>query len=253
MSAQTAPALPEIRPINIIERVTTELRKALDFRAGKVLIFVTLGLQLLLTVMNLIFGDVEPTITDAFLTAGVPLMWVAPILGVILGMDEWRLKSVMITYAQDSNRTAVFIAKAIAGIIMSLGLFAAGALLLSVISVVFGAPLDSVDGLVQQLPAVITGIVLLLLLGLGWGASTLSLALGLVVVLALGQIIPQILGSIPATAEFAPYVDYTRPVNTMVGNGSWPPEWTPVIVALVLWILIPLVVGGWRNATKDIS
>lgn len=246
-------ARPDVRPISMIERIGTELRKLTDFRGGRILIWVTIALEVLFG-LGLTAASGEPVPVVSVITMALfPLVYLIPVLGIIMTTDEWRQKTVMVTYAQDSNRTGVFIAKIIALAILTLLYFVVAIIIGLVVAPLFGAPVSGIADLPAALPVILTALGLAVLVGAGLGGATLSLGLGLVLMFVGGQAVAPILRQLPATSEFAGYLDFFSPLQTMLMGIAWPPEVTKAIVAFALWTVVPLAIAVWRNGTKDIS
>ncbi|HZK05481.1 MAG TPA: hypothetical protein VFC82_06475 [Actinomycetaceae bacterium] len=250
MTAMTAVT---VRPISPLGRIGSEFRKLVDFRSARILFLAALVLQVLFGILIYFTSPVEArSMMIAASAPLVPLIFLVPIMGVLFAVDEWRQKTVMITYVQDSNRTAVFVAKLIAGSLLALALGAAGMILGTVIGIIGGSDIGDLGTLPGTLAPIALSLVLHLLLGAAVGGATLSVVFGIVMVLVVGQLLPQLLGSIEAVAWLAPYVNFMEPLSLML-NGQWPEDPGPALVALTLWMVIPLGIAIWRNGTKDIS
>lgn len=257
MTAPTHAAAPaprtDIRPISMVERVRTELRKLTNYRGGRILIWVTLILMVLFSLgFTLAIDSGERSTLTAITISFVPLTYIIPILAIMMSSDEWRQKTVMVTYVQDSHRTAVFAAKMIAALLLSILFLLIGAVIGLAVGAAFGASMGELGELTRQVGPILAGAVLSVLVGAGLGGATLSLPLGLVAMFVVGQIVPQILSIVQASASIAPYVNFFQPLTQMFA-GAWPSNWTEYGVATALWVVIPLGIAMWRNGNKDIS
>lgn len=252
-TAATPAARAAVRPISIIERVTTELRKLVDYRGGRILLVVTVLLQAAIA-LGVTLSDPagERSVAGTAAATMLVLFYVLPILGIMMAADEWRQKTVMVTYVQDSNRTGVFVAKVIAAFLLGIILLVVGALICGIVSLVLGGSTAGIGELVSGLGAPIAGVAVAVLVGAGLGGALLSLAIGLVLFLVVVPLLPQLLQSFEATQAVAPYVDLSTLLNGLLA-GLWPQDWTTAGVALAVWGAVPLAIAIWRNATKDIS
>lgn len=241
-----------IRPISIATRVYLEIRKLLDFRAGKAVILTSLAIMVFFSILATAYAPQESNIADSSLAGAVALLFILPIFGVIIGVDEWRLKSVMVTYVQDPKRTAIFVSKCVAAVLIAWVLGAIGMLTGIAAGMAFGVNTDTFGLIPGMLPPEALGLALSILIGVGLGAATLSLGLGIVLYFVGAMILPQILSGVPVLADLVPYLGIQQPISELL-SGTWLSTPVEGTVAVVLWTVLPLAIGLFRNATKDIS
>lgn len=257
MTAAAAPARSAypITPITFGRRVAVELRKLTDTRAGKglliaILAFIPLGMTMYLALPE----EGETTTMGELLMMGLFLLtFLLPVLGIINIADEWRQKTVMSTYVLDPKRNQVLAAKAAAILILGFGILAVGVILAFGVSMVANIPIGDAGSLAKIVGGAALATAVYCLWGIGLGSAFVSAPIAIIVFFLGGQILPSILGNFGPLKDIAPYLDLMQPTQQFL-SGVFPPA-DPVkyLTALTAWVIIPLVIGFYRNARTDIS
>lgn len=239
------------RPISPLTRLRIELRKLVDTRSSSGVLVATAALTVLMLVVAVATSEGKPLLTDLVSGAGIiPLATLFPVLGVLSTCGEWRHGTAMTTYALDPRRTQVLLAKVVAVLVAAVGLtlllIAAGTL----VAVVAGSPLPAGPAYARLVRDTVVALLALTLMGVGLGSAVLNTPLAIVVLLVVPQLVPQLLSLTEASAKLVPWVDVNALVYGILG-GAWPTRLWPAVTTLALWIVVPLVVGAWRNAHKE--
>lgn len=227
-----------------------ELRKVITTRSSRWVLISIATLWLLaggLQLWEASAGEAE-TIRPASALAGMYLTMglFAPILSILVMSSDWRSRDVMTLFALEPRRHFVFGAKVLASMILALVLFSAVLML----SLIMSWGVAAVTGIPLEWAEYATGIHLLTvstifgtLYGIGIGSALLIPALAIVV--SLVQITVD--ASLSLTLDWGSYFASTSVMSPFVGEGHV----GPAVTSFVLWYVIPIAVGLWRNQSKE--
>ena len=234
--------------------VAVELRKMVDTRAGFWLQVAMVALTVVVVVVRLLVGDAAHHTFQSVLDAGLqPAAILLPVLGILLVTSEWSQRTGMITFALVPARSRVLGAKLIASLLLAVAMLA-----MSVAVVAAGVLVASpgVDGTWSAAAPLI-------------GQSAVNLTAGMVVGVALGAILlaptPAIVLhfalptslwavlSLPVFSDVAPWVDYARALGQVTEYVMSAAQWVHVGTSLVIWMVLPLLIGAWRITRREIA
>jgi hypothetical protein len=242
-----------------------ELRKMLDTRSGFWLLLVTgillalvAGLVLLVVALN---DEVGPTAYDWSQIMVIPLSLLLPVFAILTVTSEWSQRSGLVTFSLEPNRLRVLAAKLAAVVALALAIVVL-ATVLGALGNVVGAAMGGYDAEWNFGPRLLlTSVVvqvLYFLMAFGLGTVILNtpgaVAIFYVVALILPLIVYGILYSIFDWARqtipwidlqygTAPFFDQDLDLSGVdVARG---------IVVVLLWIVLPLVVGARRVSTSE--
>jgi ABC-2 type transport system permease protein len=231
-----------------------ELRKMVDTRSGFWLQLAVLALTVLAVVITVLAGseadkNLIQIVSNALQPAGILL----PVVGILLVSSEWSQRTALVSFALVPRRARLIVAKVLAGIVLALvatviGL-ALGALGTALVSTdaphVWSLPLGI---LLQDFVYVVTAMVI----GVGFGLALQSSAPGIVLYFALPVALAAI-GSIHALSGVVDWIDTAEalePLTTEVMSGH---QWAQGLVALAIWIGVPMSIGFWRLTRRDVG
>jgi ABC-type transport system involved in multi-copper enzyme maturation permease subunit len=241
-------ALADTRP-SFARLTGVELRKMVDTRAGFWLQAAIAALTLTVVTLFCIFADTQDqTFKEMIGVALAPSMILLPIVGILLVSSEWSQRTALITFTLVPHRSRILSAKLAAGV--TAGLIAMAICLL--VAVVANAAI----GGEWALGAALFGQVVLLVLtgmvtGIAFGALFLSSAPAIV----LSFVLPlawAALGSLSFLNGAAQWLDTTRTTEPMMQRTLDGTEWAQVGTSLALWMVLPLLIGGYRILKGEI-
>src|SRR4051794_22743869 len=234
--------------------VAVELRKMVNTRAGFWLQIAMVAFTAVVVIARRVFGDGADHTFAGVLDVGLqPAAVLLPVLGILLVTSEWSQRTGMITFTLVPVRSRVLGAKlvaslvlALATLVMSLGVVAAGVLVAS--PGVDGTWSDAVPLIGQSAVYLTTGIVV----GVAFGAILLASAPAIVALFGL-PITWTAVASLSFFADAAPWLD-TRlalaPLHQEVLSAT---QWAHAGTALALWMLLPLLIGVWRITRREVA
>ena len=234
--------------------VAVELRKMIDTRAGFWLQLAVAGLTVVVVVVRLLVGDAADHTFRSVLDAGLqPAAVLLPVLGILLVTSEWSQRTGLITFALVPARSRVLGVKLIASLLlavamlaMSVAIVAAGVLVSS--PGVEGTWSDAAPLIGQSAVNLTAGMVV----GVALGAILLAPAPAIVLLFALPTSSMAVL-SLPVFSGVAPWVDYARALGQMTPDVISPTQWAHAGTSLVIWMVLPLLIGTWRFSRREVS
>jgi ABC-2 type transport system permease protein len=234
--------------------VAVELRKMVDTRAGFWLQILTLLLMGGLVAISVAFGeDVDSRFQDMFWSALWPASMLLPIMGILLVTSEWSQRTSLITFALVPRRARVIAAKFGAGLALAIAAVAVS-LAMAVVGTLVAAP--GVDG-TWSLPPEMLGqaavyVSAAMVMGFAFGMVLLVPAPAIVLYFGL-PLVWASLASISALQGVGRWLDSTESLAPMAEHPMNAAEWAHVGTTMALWVGLPLLVGLWRIARKEVQ
>lgn len=231
-----------------------ELRKMLDTRSG-LWFSVAVAAVTLITVIitSLVKGGQDSTLARLFNNSVEPGAILLPVLGVLLVCAEWSQRTTLTTFTFVPNRGRILSAKLAAAIVVA---FAAFVFCLAC-SVVVGELLPAPGG-AGGLSIVVLAQGLLFLaatmvIGVAFGAAIMLSAPALVIYLLLPTAWDALVSNIHAFAT----LDHWLAIGTVLGplpqHSFSASDWARAGTTIALWMVLPLVIGVWRFARRDVN
>jgi ABC-2 type transport system permease protein len=250
-------------PIPFGRLFTVELRKAVDTRAGRWLIGVTIGVALLAEVIYLIVAvnkDLDGSYGSFVAASAFVSSFLLPILGVMLVSSEWSQRTAMTTFALEPRRMRIVWAKMLAG--MSLTAFVvAFALVVGLLFVLLfaafqGQSPDWAFGwsgfagfVINQTFAMLSGFALACLL--------LNTPAAIVVYVVYRYVLPGLLALGSALMDWfshvAPWIDFQSAQSELYDMPLTASQWWHLVVSGFIWLVVPLVIGLWRISRAEVK
>jgi ABC-2 type transport system permease protein len=231
-----------------------ELRKMVDTRAGFWLQVATVALTVAVVAARGVVGDAGDHTFQSVLSVGLqPANILLPIVGILLVTSEWSQRTGLITFALVPVRSRVLGAKLLASLVLALAMWAL-CLAIVIAGVALAAP--GVEGTWSSVaPLVGQSVVYLttsMVIGVAFGAVLLASAPAIVANFAVPTACAA-LASLPVFAGVGPWLDYAHAISPMGEEVLSATQWAHAGTALVLWMLLPLLVGAWRITRREVS
>jgi ABC-2 type transport system permease protein len=239
-----------------------ELRKAVDTRAGRWLIGVTLAAVLLAeTIFMLVSAakDLDSDYGDFVAGAAFVSSFLLPILGIMLVSSEWSQRTAMTTFTLEPRRMRVVWAKLLVGVSMTLIVVAVALVIGLVCNLVFAALQGQAPDwsfgwsgfagfLVNQTFAMVGGFALACLF--------LNTPAAIVVYVVYKYVVPGLiaLGSLMAWfADLAPWIDFQTAQGELYDMPLTSAQWWHLVVSGFIWLVVPLAIGLWRIRRAEVK
>ena len=234
--------------------VAVELRKMLDTRAGFWLQIAMVALTVVAVVVRLLVGDAADHTFQSVINVGLqPSAVLLPVLGILLVTSEWSQRTGLITFALVPMRSRVLGAKILASLLLAVAMLA-----ICVAVVAAGVLVSSpgVEGTWSDAAPLIGqsafNLTVATVVGVALGAILLAPAPAIVLLFALPTGWMAIV-SLPVFSGVAPWVDYAHALGQMTEYVVSPTQWAHVGTSLVIWMVIPLLIGARRLTRGDVT
>ena len=260
MSALSLAAVPRPTPLTSaatrpgLGRLTrVELRKMVDTRAGFWLLIAAIALTVVVVAIRAIIGDAQDHTFRSVLNIGLqPTAVLLPIAGLLLVTSEWSQRTGLITFTLTPMRSRILAAKLIASVVLVLAMLAvvlvvvAAAVLIADPGV--GTWTDSGAMIGQAAVYLVTGVIG----GVAFGAALLASAPAIVAYFALPTAWAAFV-SLPFLDGLAPWVDTIRSIGPLSEQVLDATQWAQAGTTLILWMVVPLLIGIYRVTRREIS
>lgn len=267
MSSSTAPGwvldVSQTRGIPFGRLFRVELRKAVDTRAGRWLVGITVGLALLAEVIYLIVAldkNLDGSYGSFVAASAFVSSFLLPILGVMLVSSEWSQRTAMTTFSLEPRRMRIVWAKLLAGVSLT-GFVVAFALVMGLVFVLLfsllqGKSVDWAFGwsgfagfVINQTFAMLGGFALACLL--------LNTPAAIVVYVVYRYVLPGLLGLGSALmawfSHVAPWIDFQSAQAELYSLPMTGTQWGHLAVSGFVWLVVPLAVGLWRIRRAEVK
>jgi len=285
MSTATTPTLDVsgTAPVPFGRLVTVELRKMTDTRAGRVLLVVTAGLLALLFGLVLLVVALtdsgRPSASDWINILSIPVSMLVPVLAITIVTQEWGQRTAVVTFALEPSRLRIVLAKLAA--VIALGVITVVfALLLGLVGTPLGASLAGEpaewNASAGDVGWTLVTQVLYLLMGFGFGLLLLNSPAAVAVyyvyvwILEGGVIAPGILYVLWIAFDwgqsFIPWISMRIALlpfqvggeeNDLSGLdvdlGTDGLAVARLVVAVLIWVGLPLVLGTMRVLRTELK
>src|SRR4051812_17957691 len=234
--------------------VAVELRKMVDTRAGFWLQVAMVALTVVVVVVRLLVGDAADHTFRSVGDAGLqPSAVLLPVLGILLVTSEWTQRTGLITFTLVPVRSRVLGAKLIASLLSAVAMLAVSVTVIAA-GVLVSSP--GVEGtwsgaaaLIGQSAVYLTAGVVV---GVAFGAVLLASTPAVVLRFALPTAWMAVV-SLPVFSGVAPWVDNASALGDMTAGVISATQWAHVGSSLAVWLVLPLLIGAWRFARREVA
>lgn len=258
-AAGTAPTAKRSAPppVPFVRLALVELRKQVDTRAGSWLLAVIVLLNAALIALVLFTAVPEARTWQELTTASSwGQLLLLPLIGIMAATSEWSQRTALTTFTLEPRRTRVNIAKLTSawalGVGVMIGALAAGALF-NLVGVIW---LDG-DGSWAMEWAVLGGMFVSLLLlvtqGLAFGLALLSTPIAIVAYLVLPTVWTILAVLVSALEGPARWLNLDSAMTPLMSGQMSGESWAQLATSAAVWIGVPLAVGLWRTARRDVG
>jgi ABC-2 type transport system permease protein len=232
-----------------------ELRKMVDTRAGFWLSAGVVAATALVVLISMLTGpagvhDLGRTLRFAL----QPAAFLLPITGILLVTGEFSQRTAMTTFALVPSRSRVLWAKLGAALVVSVAALAV-CFAFSVIAVAIGGDAGSATWSLNaaMVPQTLVFVAAAMVTGVAFGAALLLSAPAIVAYLLLPTVWSALAGSIHALSGVARWLDQSETLAPLARHPLSSTEWAHALATLGVWMLLPLLIGGWRLMRRDVG
>jgi ABC-2 type transport system permease protein len=237
--------------------VKVETRKAIDTRAGKWLLGVTLvGGLVAATIALFAVNKSGLTFDDFFSNVSNLQSVLLPVIGVLLVTSEWGQRTALTTFTLEPNRIRIIVAKFIASVLLT-----AAVLVFAFVASVAGAaaagPVRGTKNVwnlnLGHIAEVSLNQLLSTIQGVAFGALILISAAAIVAIFALPTVMG-ILGSLlPGTADTLKWINPGQTSMNLSDHTMGGDAWAQFATSSLLFIVLPILIGVWRLVRAEVK
>ena len=237
--------------------VKVELRKLTDTRAGRWLLIAILALTpLIIAIMLITAAPQDLTYEKLINFTQTPQKILLPILGILTITSEWSQRTGLVTFTLAPQRGRVLLAKASATGILGLvvialafGAAAVGNLLAVALRNGNGSWAFGAGGFRDITIVQLTGLAQ----GLAFGMLLLSSAAAIAAYYLLPNLSSFLVNVVPALKEGKEWFDLNSAQSALYTHEMTGHAWVQLLVAVLIWVILPLALGVIRVLRSEIS
>jgi ABC-type transport system involved in multi-copper enzyme maturation permease subunit len=252
--AAVATTLPPARGQSFLRLVTTELRKSVNTRSGRVLILAILALAVAALTWQLTHMEPGKSAFDSFLAAsstGVQLL--LPVIGVMAMTSEWTQRTALTTFTLSPRRVRVQLAKFVSAIVLSVVVLTVTNVLALAATALGGATSGNgatYAGMGDSLAGAYLSITLGVVMGAAFGAVIAQTAVAILV-----YFIAPTAWSLAGPALFKSNADWLDVFGAFgrIAERDLHGMLPQTLTAIGVWIVLPTIVGLWASSRREVK
>ncbi|MFC6704521.1 ABC transporter permease [Flexivirga alba] len=237
--------------------VRTELRKLYDTRASRwLLIAIAAITPIVIVVLVFALSPKDLTFNKLVDFSSTPEKMLLPALGILAMTSEWSQRTGLVTFTLVPHRRRVLVAKFVATLCLGI---AATAIMFAACAVgnVLGATIRGGDGSWSFGVSGFGGITLVMLIGLvegmAFGMALLVTPAAIVVYYVLPNVWSAVFATVSGLKSAEAWVDLSEATGNFYNDKMTGTGWLQLLVALSIWVLVPLLIGVWRVGRTEVK
>lgn len=246
ISGSTRPSLAKL--------VQVEIRKMTDTRAGMWLLIAIAAITVLVNTLFLIFSNEELPFLAFLQFSAMPQGMLLPVLAVLLVTQEWGQRTGLVTFALVPHRGRVLVAKFVAALLFILAAFLVAIAIALVLTPLAGAddPWQDVSG--PFMARIVLALVIGGIWGFAFGAALLNSAFAIVAYFAVPTVVSIVTEIWTSMQDKLLWFDLSTSSSMLfMPDGMSGKEWAQIGTGVLIWIVIPMVVGWMRIQKAEIK
>ncbi|WP_324652232.1 ABC transporter permease [Georgenia sp. H159] len=256
-AGQPAATRTATAPVPFLRLAAVELRKQVDTRAGLWLLAVIVLLSAGLIALVLFTADPAARTWQELTTASsLAQLLLLPLIGIMAATGEWSQRTALTTFTLEPRRTRVNGAKLVSALVLGLVVMVAALVAGAVFNVVGLLWLDGNGSWSMEwsvLGGMFAALLLLVTQGLAFGLALLSTPVAIVAYLALPTVWTLLTMLVSSLQEPARWLNLDRAIEPLMAGQMTGTAWTELATSASVWVLLPLAVGLWRTARRDVA
>ncbi|GAA3631456.1 hypothetical protein GCM10022223_56920 [Kineosporia mesophila] len=261
MSAQTAlpawaaPGATQSTKISTPGMLTLtriELRKMSDTRAGRWLLIITAGLVVLVVGATAIWGSDEGSWANYTSLATIPITILGPVVGIMTVTSEWSQRTALTTFTLVPQRGRVIVAKFLAAVVLAV-VTVVITLVVAAVATAISSGDDPWDQTATSVATLLLYVAIYFAIGVGFGLLLSSTPVAIVSFFAL----PIAFSLLSLFSALETPIEWLNPNTTLEVLNSTDAisgeDWAKVLVSSLIWMVVPLVVGGVLTSRREVK
>ena len=227
-----------------------ERRKMLDTRSGQWFGIAVAAVTLLTVIItSQVNGERDATLARLFNNSVQPAAILLPVLGVLLVCGEWSQRTVLTTFTLVPDRARILRAKLAASIVAACAAFA----ICLACSIIFGEFVPAPDGAGSLSLVVVAQGLLFLVATMVIGVAFMLSAPAIVIYLLLPTAWDALSSTIHPLKTLSHWLAIGPTLGPLATHSFSATDWAHAGTTLALWMVLPLIVGVWRSARRDVN
>jgi hypothetical protein len=254
-SALTEPARPPLLRLTAVE-----LRKMTDTRSGRwLLAIIALSALALMPVIIFTMPARDQTLLEMVIASQAGVSLLLPILGILAVTSEWSQRTALTTFALVPDRYRVLVAKLAACAALATGFLAIGLATAAAsrgLGGAFGRSAGSWSLPPAQIGQLLVSSLALVFIGVAFGLVLMSPALSIVLYLLIPTAWSALNEMIAKLHKPGEWLDANRTMAVLTDPAQGTAtagEWARIGVSLLLWLLLPLLIGLYRLSRREVK
>ncbi|CAM3520538.1 hypothetical protein NODU109028_20715 [Nocardioides dubius] len=234
--------------------VAVEIRKMTDTRAGLWLLLAIAIITVAVNTLFLIFSNDDLPFLAFLQFSAMPQGILLPVLAVLLVTQEWGQRTGLVSFALVPDRSRVIVAKLAAATLFVIAAYLVALVIAAVLTPIAGAddPWEDVSGpyLLRVLLALLIGG----LWGFAFGLALLNSAFAIVAYFAVPMVVSIVTAIWTAAQDKLLWFDLSTSSSQLFDPSSVSGEqWAQVGTGVLIWIVLPMVIGWMRVQKAEIK
>lgn len=233
--------------------IKAEARKATDTQVARTIIVTTLFLTVAMFLMTIFRYKEAGSWIRPFVAISNPVTTLLAIIFIMLVCEEWTRGTALITYSFVPRRNRVILAKFIVLIIFYIGITVV-LFILSALASIISSSMYSYSIIWSQSFASVVLLILPLLINLLFGFSIALVVQETTVALGLYFVIPPITviaSQLPTIGLYCKWFSLEHSSSLFIA-GSSEVSALQYMSSIVIWVIIPCILGSIRNMKRDL-
>lgn len=231
-----------------------EVRKMLDTRSGLWFSAAVAAVTLITVIItSQVKGGNDATFARLFNNSVEPAAILLPVLGVLLVCSEWSQRTTLTTFTLVPVRGRILSAKLAAAILVAIAAFAVCLACSVIFGELFAAPGGAGSFSIVVLAQGLLFLTATMLIGVAFGAAIMLSAPAIVIYLALPTAWDALSSTIHPLKTLSHWLAIGPTLGPLATHSFSASDWAHAGTTLALWLAVPLTIGTWRFARRDVN
>ena len=231
-----------------------ELRKMLDTRSGLWFGAAVAAVTLITVVITaLVKGGQDATLARLFNNSVEPAAILLPVLGVLLVCAEWSQCTTLTTFTLVPGRGRVLSAKVAAATLLAIPAFAVCVACSATVGELLPAPAGAGSLSIVVLAQGLVFLTATMVIGVAFGAAIMLSAPAIVIYLALPTAWDALSSTIHPLKTLSHWLAIGPTLGPLATHSFSTTDWAHAATTIALWLAVPLTIGAWRFAHRDVN
>ncbi|WP_116113227.1 ABC transporter permease [Austwickia chelonae] len=237
--------------------LAVEMRKAVDTRATRWLLVAMLGLSAAIMVGMALKAPDEFRKFSTLWKMGMQIVaLLLPVVGILATTSEWKHRSALTTFALEPRRIRVFLAKMFVVLGLALAATLLGLVMAALATVIAGTAATDKTGLwtfeTKSIALYTVFMLINVLVGFALGMLLSNSAIA-ITVYYIAPVVTPLIALWDKAKPVMDWVSQTALATPFQMDTATNEQWQQSAVAALVWIVTPLIIGGWLGYRREVK